>query len=81
MNIDPTEIIETVDKQGIVRGFSEVNSVPHHYSHPDLLVNYLDFWEIDLQSNRTNWVWITCIPLNLDPIEIVEKGGRTESQN
>jgi len=79
MALVETETIETVNEQGIIRGYRFINSVPLNESHPDILVNYLNFWEIDKSGSRTNWVWITCIPLNRETVEIIEKGGRTRN--
>jgi hypothetical protein len=69
------EEFETVDEQGIIRGFRLVNGIPLNQSHPDLLVNYLEYWEID-GDQELNFTWITDIPLTCDNVVAVMRGGR-----
>jgi RNase P protein component len=70
-----TEEFETVDTDGTIRGYRFINGVPLNNTYPHLLVNYLDFWEIN-DGEEQNWIWITCIPLNRETVLLVEKGGR-----
>ena len=75
-----TEEFETIDEDGTLRGYRFINSVPLNDSNPHLLVNYLDFWEINQNGEKTNWIWITGIPLNREIVLVVEKGGRNRSK-
>ena len=71
-----TEEFEKTDEEGVIHGYRFLNGVPLNQSNPDILVNYLDFWEVDTAGNVKQWVWITCIPLNEETVPQVEKGGR-----
>ena len=71
-----TEEFEIKDEKGTVRGYRFMNGVPLNKSNPDILVNYLDFWEISGEGKSKQWIWITCIPLNRETVSPVEKGGR-----
>jgi hypothetical protein len=53
-----------------------LNGVPLNQSHPDLLVNYLDYWEIGKNGKEYHCNWITDIPLSRDTVEPVMRGGR-----
>jgi hypothetical protein len=53
-----------------------INGVPLNETYPDILVNYLDFWEAGKDGEEKNWIWITCIPLNRETVVPIEKGGR-----
>jgi hypothetical protein len=71
-----TEEFEYQDAQGVLRGFRYLNGVPLNQSHPDLLVNYLDYWEIGKDGKEYHCIWITDIPLSRETVEQVMRGGR-----
>ena len=71
-----TEEFEYQDTQGVLRGFRYLNAVPLNKSHPDLLVNYLDYWEIGKGGKEYHCIWITDIPLSRETVEQVMRGGR-----
>ena len=71
-----TEEFEYQDVQGVLRGFRYLNGVPLNQSHPDILVNYLDYWEIGKNGKEYHCIWITDIPLSRETVEPVMRGGR-----
>jgi hypothetical protein len=71
-----TDEFEYQDAQGVLHGFRYLNGVPLNKSHPDLLVNYLDYWEIGKDGKEYHCIWITDIPLSRETVEPVMKGGR-----
>lgn len=71
-----TEEFEIKNEKGDICGYRFINGVPLNKSHPDILVNYLDFWEVPKEGKAKQWIWITCIPLNKETLSPVEKGGR-----
>ena len=71
-----TEEFEEEDDEGTIHGYRFINGLPLNKSHPDLLVNYLDFWEVPKDEKPKQWIWITCIPLNKETVLPVKKGGR-----
>ena len=72
-----TEEFETVDAQGTLRGYRFVNNVPLNKAHPELRVNYLDYWEVEANGNKKNFIWITDIPLSRENVHAVMRAGRT----
>jgi hypothetical protein len=70
------EEFEEIGQDGVVRGYRFVNEVPLNKSHPDILVNYLDYWEIR-KGKEYNFSWITDIHLVKDNVYGVMRGGRS----
>ena len=66
---------EMVDRDGIVHGYRFTNQLPLNESHPDLLVNFLEYWESDGKKIK-NFSWVTDIELTNENVEIVMRGGR-----
>lgn len=51
---------EQIDSQtGITQGCRFSNSLSLNDSHKDLLVNLMEFWEVDAKGKKTEWSWIT----------------------
>ena len=71
-----TEEFEVVGDDKIVRGYRWINHISLNKSHPDLRVNFLDYWEIR-EGKEFNFSWITDIQLTKDHVEFVMKGGRS----
>lgn len=69
------EEFEVVDEAGVIHGYRFVNKIPLNDSHPDLLVNFLEYWESDGKRVQ-NFSWITDIELTTDTVEKVMRGGR-----
>ena len=75
LNSGAYEEFEEVDKEGIVRGYRWMNRLPFNKSHPDILVNYLDYWEIR-EGKEYNFSWITDLKLCRNNVYPVMRGGR-----
>jgi hypothetical protein len=62
---------------GTIHCFRWLNQVPLNASHPDLLVNFLEYWEIDgkLQVQYYN-SWVTHIPCSRKTVPVIKRGGR-----
>ena len=71
-----SEEFEVVGADKIVRGYRWINGVPLNKSHPDLLVNFLDYWEIR-EGKEFNFSWITDIQLTAKNVPLVMEGGRS----
>ena len=69
------EEFEEEDKAGILRGYRWMNGLPFNKSHPDIRVNYLDYWEIR-EGKESNFSWITDLELRRDNVYQVMRGGR-----
>ena len=66
---------EEVDDAGILHGFRFINGVQLNESHPDLFVNFLEYWQID-GDKETIFSWVTDIELTKDTVFKVMQGGR-----
>ncbi len=55
--------------------FRYMNNLPINDSHPDCLVNVLEYIEISKNVKR-RWVWVTDIPLTKETVYQVMRGGR-----
>lgn len=66
---------EYTDEQGVEHGYRWVNELALNQAHPDLKVNFLEYWEIKDGQERI-WSWVTNIPLSRTTVEVVMRGGR-----
>ncbi len=66
---------EKVDDAGVIHGFRFINGVPLNGSHPDLLVNFLEYWRAD-EGKEVIFSWVTDIELTKDTVSKVMQGGR-----
>ena len=57
-----TEWEEDDNEAKLTRGYRITTQVPLNNTHTDLLVNTLEYWEVDARGKRRLWCWIT----NLD---------------
>jgi hypothetical protein len=73
---DRCEELTQFDAQGVEHGYRWVNGVALNQSHPELKVNFLEYWYIKDGQERL-WSWVTDIPLSPDTVEAVMRGGRT----
>ncbi|HJW28426.1 MAG TPA: hypothetical protein VJ508_04150, partial [Saprospiraceae bacterium] len=69
------EEFEDAGKEEIIRGYRWMNELPFNKSHPDIQVNYLDYWEIR-KDKESNFSWITDFKLRRDNVHSVMRGGR-----
>ena len=68
-----TDEFEEKGSDGILRGYRWVNQIPLNKSHPDLEVNFLDYWEIR-EGKEFNFSWITEGPLTAKNVLLIMKG-------
>lgn len=66
---------EVKDAAQVIRGYRFINQLPLNDSHPDLLVNVLEFWEV-IGERVQNFSWVTDMLLTTDTVEAVMRGGR-----
>ena len=71
-----TEEFEALDEDGILRGYRFINQIPLNKTHKELLVNYLEYWEVDKNGKTKNFSWITDITLSRDNVHHVMRAGR-----
>jgi hypothetical protein len=60
---------------GVTHRFHFVNQVPLNESHPDLLVNFLEYWEHTDQGTQ-HFSWITDITITQHNADALMRGGR-----
>lgn len=67
---------ETTDEKANLHGYRFVNGVSLNKTHPDIQVNFLEYWCIPLKGKPLLFSWITDIELNVGNVEAIMKGGR-----
>jgi hypothetical protein len=74
---DAGEVEEWVyrDAHGVEHGYRWVNDLPLNKTHPQLRVNFLEYWETDADRQR-RFSWITDIELTQANVEPLMRGGR-----
>jgi hypothetical protein len=61
--------------KGVLHRFRFINQVPLNASHPDLLVNFIEYWEID--GNKVqHFCWITDLTVTTANVFELMRGGR-----
>ena len=70
------EEFEVLGDDQILRGYRWINAISLNQSHPDLRVNFLDYWEIR-EGEEFNFSWITDLELTVNTVQLVMKGGRS----
>ena len=60
----------------ITHGFHWINGLPLNDSHPDLLVNVLEYTEHHANGKKQRWVWVTDFQLNQKNVFRIMEGGR-----
>ena len=61
--------------KGTTHRFHFVNQVPLNESHPDLLVNFLEYWEIT-DDGEKHFSWVIDIPIHQTNAYALMRGGR-----
>ena len=64
-----------IDEQGVEQGYRWVNGLSLNHSHPELKVNFLEYWEIK-DAQESLWSWVTNIALSEANVEAVMRGAR-----
>jgi hypothetical protein len=70
------EEFEVLGPDNVLRGYRWMNALPLNKSHPDILVNFLDYWEVR-DGKESNFSWITDVELTTKKVDPVMKGGRS----
>ena len=65
----------TIDEQGVEHGYRWVKGLALNKSHPEVKVNFLEYWEIK-DGQEQIWTWITDIALSQDNVESIMRAGR-----
>lgn len=70
--------VETIweESTGKLHHFRWVNSVMLNESNPDVLVNFLEYWEIDKAGRIQCFSWVTHVELRVEIVWDVMRGGR-----
>lgn len=63
------------DAEGVTHRFRWVHDVPLNQQHPDLRVNFLDYWE-ERKGKTRHFTWITDLPISTDKVFALMRGGR-----
>jgi hypothetical protein len=61
---------------GTIHHFRWLRQVPLNDSHPHLLVNFLEYWEIKDGKKVQHFSWVTDLELTEDSVWMVMRGGR-----
>jgi hypothetical protein len=61
---------------GILHHFRWLSQVPLNDSHPNLLVNFLEYWEISPDGKIQYFSWVTDLDLTEESVCFVMRGGR-----
>jgi hypothetical protein len=60
---------------GIIHRFRFLNDVPLNASHPELRVNFLEYWEVHADHVQ-HFSWVTDLPVHHANVETLMRGGR-----
>jgi hypothetical protein len=72
--------LETIDSNNTIRRYNYINNIPLNASNPDLLVNFLEYWEIKDGKQIYHNTWITDIELHQNHVYYIMRGGRARFQ-
>lgn len=67
---------EHLDKVGVRHRFRFLNEVPLNESNQDLLVNFLEYWEIHPDGRQQHFSWVTDFRLREENVRAIMRGGR-----
>lgn len=56
--------------------FRFINQVPLNQSHQDLLVNFLEYWQVDKNNRITKFSWVTDLEITKENAEAIMRAGR-----
>ena len=68
---------DDLNKKGFSCGFRFTNDIALNDSHPDLRVNFLEYWEFDKKGKQTIFAWVTSLPISADNAYEIARAGRT----
>jgi len=67
---------EVLGDDGVTRGYRFINHVPLNKSNQDVLVNYLDYWEVKDDKKIYTHQWVTDIPLTRENVNDMMRAAR-----
>jgi hypothetical protein len=65
-----------IQKEKVNHRFEWANRLAINNSHPDCLVNVLEYWEEHDNGKKQHWVWVTNFELNEKNVYQIMRGGR-----
>jgi len=66
---------EFVDASQVTHRFGYTNQIALNQQHPDLLINFLEYWEIRPEKTL-HFTWITDFFLTKENVFLIQRGGR-----
>jgi hypothetical protein len=64
------------DEPGVTHTFRFINGLALNKSHPDLLVNVLEYWQVDAKGKELYFSWVTDLRLSCDNVYQITRAGR-----
>jgi hypothetical protein len=64
------------DKPDVIHTYRFANGVALNKSHPDLLVNVLEYWQVDANGKEMHFSWVTDLPLTCENVYEIMRAGR-----
>ncbi len=64
------------DRKNIAHHFRFLNNVALNKANPDLLVNILEYWEVDKDGKVREFSWVTDIEITEENVFAIMRGGR-----
>ena len=64
-----------LEEQGTVHRFRFLNQVPLNAANPDLLINFIEYWEIGPKKTR-HFSWVTDLTVTEENVYPIMRGGR-----
>ena len=62
-----------------IRGYRFIKNLPLNRTHPNVKVNFFEYWEIDTQKNKESyWTWITDLEVNRNNAYQIMRAGRAK---
>ena len=71
-----TQEQETIDEKGVIRGYRYRNDTPLNNDNRELLVNFIDYWEIHPNGKNFIYACVTDLALTADTVAEVVHAGR-----
>jgi hypothetical protein len=76
-NGEATEFSQTIKGEpGVTHTFRFVNGISLNKANRGLLVNVLEYWQIDSKGKETRFSWVTDLPLTADNVYEIMRAGR-----
>lgn len=70
-------VVKDENNSAILHCFSFINSVPLNKSNDDMMVNFLEYWQINIQTGKTmHFCWVTDFLVTEENMFKIMRGGR-----